>query len=242
VSAESNPSSSNENKPARIEDILLERLKNEPKTAQQISPIVLIAILIGVIGIGVGIYFISLRPEKFAVNPHAQEDQKAAQDSSLMYSKRLKFQPMMDSLTNVIAVDPNNDEAHLMLANVYYETEFWQKAKPEYELYLSKHPEDVNARVDYAYVIAQSTGDFKAAVTEINKGLKYEPEHVNALFNAGLLSIQANLDDKKKAITEATSYFSRALSAAKRQGDDKMADQIGQILAKLKEPEKSSEP
>jgi tetratricopeptide (TPR) repeat protein len=237
VSADENPSSSvDDNKPQRVEDILLERLKNEPKTNPQISPIILSAIIFGVIAIGIGIYFLSLHPEKYLPNPHEEEAKPTAQDSSEVYSKRLKFQPMMDSLTAVITTNPNNDEAHLMLANVYYETEFWQKARTEYEWFLGKHPDAADARVDYAYVIARSTGNFKAAVAEINKALKYDPEHVNALFNAGLLSIQANLDNKKKAVAEATSYFTRALAAAKKQSDDKMVEQIGKLLAKLKEP------
>ncbi len=238
MSAEEQNSSPNENKPStRIEEILLERLKNEPEVASQISQPILISIILLVIVVGVAIYFLSIKPEKFAEDPHAKQEQQGAADSSQMYSKRMKLQPMVDSLRGAIAIDPNNDEAHLMLANVYYESEFWDKAKPEYEFHLSKHPEDVDARVDYAFTIAQLTGDFKAAVVEINKGLKYDPDHLNALFNAGILSIRANLDNKKKAISEAKVYFHRGLTAAKKQGNDKMAEQIQEILTKLEMPE-----
>ena len=239
MSAEEQNSSANEIKPAstRVEDILLERLKNEPEVAPQLAVPLLISILVGVIAIGALIYFISQKPEKFAEDPHAKQEQQSVVDSSQMYSKRMKLQPMVDSLRGVIAIDPNNDETHLMLANVYYESEFWDKAKPEYESHLKKHPEDVDARVDYAFTIAQLTGDFKAAVVEINKGLKYDPEHLNALFNAGILSVRANLDNKQKAISEAKVYFHRALIAAKKQGNDKMAEQIQEILTKIEMPE-----
>jgi tetratricopeptide (TPR) repeat protein len=239
LSAEEKTSSSNENKPARVEDILLERLQNSPKVKKQIGTPLLMAILFGIILLGVGIYFISLRPEKFAENPHQPQQQQGAADSAQMYSKRLKFQPMIDSLQSVIAINANDDASHLTLANVYYECEFWDKAKTEYAYYLNKHPEDVDARVDYAFVIAQLSGDFKSAVAEINKGLKYDPEHLNALFNAGILSIRANLDDKKKAIAEAMMYFNRALAAAKKQGNDKMSEQIQEIMKRVQAPEKS---
>jgi tetratricopeptide (TPR) repeat protein len=244
LSAEEPTSSSNESKPpsTRIEDILLERLKNEPEVAQQISPPILFAIIAAVLILGTAIFFLSRKPEKFAETPHQPQQQQSEADSLKMYSKRMALQPMIDSLQSVIVANPNDDQSHLMLANVYYECEFWDKAQSEYEYFLNKHPEDVDARVDYAYTLAQTTGDFKASIEEINKGLKYDPEHINALFNAGILTIRANLDDKKKAFDDAIPYFNRALAAAKKQHNDKMAEQIGKVMAeleKLRQGEKS---
>ncbi|MEP7235163.1 MAG: hypothetical protein ABI778_07695 [Ignavibacteriota bacterium] len=217
----------------RIEDILLERLKNEPPAAPQVKTLMLLSIIGGVIAVGIAIFFLSSKPDKFAVSPHQPQQEKSSEDSAQVYAKRMKFQPYIDSLTGVIAVNPSADMAHLDLANVFYETEDWQKAQTEYEIYLAKHEEDVDARVDHAYVIAQTTGDFKAAVAEIDKALEYDPEHVNALFNGGIMSIRANLDDKKKAAEDASKYFTRALAAAKKQGNEKMAEQIGKVMAEL---------
>lgn len=235
MSAEELLSSSTENKPpsARIEDILLERLKNEPKVAPQIGKPFLIAILLCTLALGTVIYFVSRKPDKFADNPHKASTAQTAADSSEINSKRLKLAPLTDSLLAIIAINANDDHAHLLLANVYYECEFWDKAKTEYEFFLARNPEDVDARVDYAYVLAQTTGDFKASVEEIKKALKQDPEHINALFNAGILTIRANLDDKKKAVADATPYFNRALAAAKKQHNDKMAEQITRVMAEL---------
>jgi tetratricopeptide (TPR) repeat protein len=232
-----------ENKPpsTRVEDILLERLKNEPKIAPQIGRPLLAAILLCTLVLGTVIYFVSHKPDKFADDPHKAGNVQAATDSSAINSKRLKLAPLTDSLLGSIAANPGNVEAHLMLANVYYECEFWDKAKTEYEFFLAKNPEDVDARVDYAFTLAQTTGNYKASVEEIKKALKYDPEHVNALFNAGILSIRANMDDRKKAVTDATPFFNRALAAAKKQHNDKMAEQITKVMAeleKLQEEEK----
>jgi cytochrome c-type biogenesis protein CcmH/NrfG len=240
LSAEEQTSSPNENTPpsTRIEDILLDRLQNEPKIAPQISRPILFIIIIVILGLGTGIYFFTRLPDKFAANPHQPQEQETASDSSAMYSKRMKLQPMIDSLQGVLAQNPSDDESHLALANVLYECEFWNKARTEYETYLKNHPDDPDARVDYAYVLVQITGDFKASVKEIDKALKYDPEHVNALFNAGILTIRADMNDRKKAVADATPYFKRALAAAKKQGNDKMAEQIGKVmdeLEKLKE-------
>jgi len=244
LSADHPTSSSNENKPpsTRIEDILLERLENEPKIAPQIGKTILIAILCFILVLGTVIYLISSKPEKYlAENPHQEQNNQAAVDSSEIYSKRMKLAPMVDSLLGVISSNPNNDQAHLMLANVYYEAELWEKAKPEYEFFLSKNPEDPDARVDYAFVIGQTTGDYKAAVEEIKKALKYAPEHVNALFNAGILTIRANLDNKKKAVQDAIPYFDRALASAKKQHNDKMAEQIQKVMAELEKMKEATE-
>ncbi len=247
MSAEEQTSSSNENKPppTRVEDILLERLKNEPKIAAQVGLPILFAIIAAVLGIATAIYFFSRKPDKYAANPHQPQEQQSAADSSAMYAKRMKYQPLIDSLLGVIAVNPNDDQTHLMLGNVYYESEYWEKAKSEYEYFLNKHEDDVDARVDYAYVLAQTTGDFKASVEEINKALKYDPEHINALFNAGILTIRADVDDRKKAAEDAMPYFTRALAAAQKQHNDKMAEQIKKVtdeLEKLKDAPEKSEP
>lgn len=236
MSAQESTSSSTENKPpsTRIEDILLERLKNEPKVAPQIGKPILAAILIIILILGSVIYFISRKPEKYlAEDSHKEEKSQPAADSSDINSKRMKFAPMTDSLLGVIATNPDNDQAHLMLANVYYETEFWDKAKTEYEFFLSKNPEDINSRLDYSFVVFQTTGDYKASLDQIKKALGYDAENVDALFKAGMMTIRANLDDKKKAVREAVPYFNRALSSAKKQHNDKMAEQIQQVMAEL---------
>jgi tetratricopeptide (TPR) repeat protein len=236
LSAEEQTSPSNKIKSQspRAENILLERLKNEPEIAPQISKPILAVIFIVILGAGFLIYYFTKKPEKFAENPHVRQQSETV-DSAAIYSKRLKFQPLIDSLQAVISINSNDEQAHLTLANVYYECEWWDKAQKEYEFFLAKKPEDVDARVDYGYVLAQTTGDYKAAVREINKGLKYDPEHINALFNAGILTIRGNIDnpDKKKTVAEALSYFNRALASAKKQHNDKMAEQIQTVMDEL---------
>ncbi len=236
MSAQESTSSSTENKlpSTRIEDILLERLKNEPQVAPQIGKPVLFAIFFLIFVIGTVIYFISAKPEKYlAEEQHKELKSQPTADSADINSKRIKFAPMTDSLLRVIAVNPDDDQAHLMLANVYYETEIWEKAKTEYEIFLKNNPDDINARLDYSFVLAQTTGDFKASLDQIKKALGYDAENVDALFKAGMMTIRANLDNKKKAVKEAIPYFNRALAAAKKQHNDKMAGQIEQVMAEL---------
>lgn len=242
MSAEENPLSSNENKPStRVEDILLERLKNEPEIAPQVGKPILMGILLLVLVLGTVIYFLTRKPEQFAEDPHSPQNRETASDSAKVNSKRMKLAPLLDSLEHVLVINPNDPSAHLGLADLYYEAEYWEKAEEEYQFVLKADPENVDARVDYAFVLTQTTGDYHEAVLEIKKALKYDPEHVNALFNAGILTIRANLDNKKKAVSEAIPFFNRAMEAAKKQHNDKMAEQIAKVMAELEKMQTEEE-
>jgi tetratricopeptide (TPR) repeat protein len=142
----------------------------------------------------------------------------------------------MDSLETYLRTNENDHPAILSLANIYYDAEMWGKAEPLYTQYLAKEPQDVDARVDYAFVIAQTTGDFKRAIAEIEKGLKYEPDHVHALFNAGILSLRETTDDKHTSVGAAKEYFLRAKRSALVK-DPKMAEQIDQVLEEIRKVE-----
>ncbi len=223
----------------RAEDILLERLKNQPPIKPQLSFLFVAVIMLLVIGLGVLIYFITKHPETFAEkkNPHASQNQEAAaqaqQDSIETMTRRAKFAPYLDSLKKAIEAEPHNAETRLHYANALYESSLWDEAKTEYETYLKTTPRATDARVDYAFVLTQTTHDFPGAVAELEKVLAIEPKHIKALFNAGLLSIQA-FEDKKEAITKATSYFRRARIAAEEQHETEMVVNIDRILEEIK--------
>jgi tetratricopeptide (TPR) repeat protein len=144
----------------------------------------------------------------------------------------MRLAPLVDSLESVIKTS-DNPETELALANAYYDGEYWDKALALYEHYLDHDPNNINARIDYAYSITQVTGDFKLAITEIEKALAVDPEHVQGLFNAGILSLRANINDKEAALKSARSYFIRAKTASAKQGNAQMSAQIDEILKEM---------
>jgi tetratricopeptide (TPR) repeat protein len=240
---EQDDTSSSSSEPVRTEDILLERLKAEAPVKPQLPPGIVVGIVIVVIAVGVIISFISRTPDKFAENPHAKANEQAAADSAAMYSKRMKLQPMVDSLAALVKAHPDDNELRLQYANALYEGNFWDEALPEYEAYVKANPKAVDARIDYAYVIAETSHDFARAVSEIDKALAIDPNHIKGLFNAGLLAVQAN-PDRKIALAKSESYFRRARAAALKQGDQQMLANIDQILAEIEKVknEKSDAP
>lgn len=226
----------NENR-IKTEDIILGRLQNEPEIKKQTPLAFQLGLTAFILALGVVLYFVFQKPDKFAPKTASTDNPHAAQaDSSELFSKRLRLQPMMDSLETIVKANPDDHHTLLSLANVYYDAEMWDKAEPLYTKYLAKEPQDVDARVDYAFVIAQTTGDFKRAIAEIEKGLKYEPDHVYALFNAGILSLRQTTGDKHTSIAAAKEYFLRAKQSALVK-DPKMAEQIDQILEEIRKVE-----
>ncbi|HET9137468.1 MAG TPA: hypothetical protein VFO76_12605 [Candidatus Kapabacteria bacterium] len=219
----------------RADHLLLERLKNEPPVKEQLHPTVLIAIIIIVLALGTVVYFAFRQPEKFAENPHAQghsQGEQAQADSSEVLSKRLHLAPLIDSLHKILEANPNDPKAHLEYANVLYEAELWGEAKSHYEFYLKTDPKATDARIDYAFVIVQTTQDFKRGLAEIEKALAIDPEHVKGLFNAGLFSVQA-FDDRKEGIMKSENYFRRSRAAAEKKGETEMVTNIDRVLEEI---------
>ncbi|HYM19807.1 MAG TPA: hypothetical protein VEW28_02260 [Candidatus Kapabacteria bacterium] len=229
---EATASSSTASEPIRTEDILLERLKHQAPVKPQLPVPALVGIIIIVIALGAVIALISRTPDKFADDPHAKAREQASADSTEIFAKRLKLQPLVDSLAALVHANPSDNELRLQYANALYEGNFWNDAEHEYQTYLTANPNAIDARIDYAYVLAQTTHDFARAVAEIDKALAIDPTHVKGLFNAGLLAVQA-YPDKKVALAKSESYFRRARDAAETQGDSAMLSNIEQILAEI---------
>ena len=216
----------------RDDDILLDRLKEEPPLRKQAPLPLTLGIVAGALALGIILFFIFRKPETFVINtpPLSEHPQ---QDSSELIQKRRHLVPLIDSIETAMRTNTEDAQMGLALANLYYDGEYWDKALPAYEHYLDHVPNNVSARIDYAYSITQVSGDFKRAISEIEKALAVDPEHVQGLFNAGILSLRANINDKEAALTSARSYFTRAKVAAAKQGNTQMSAQIDAILKEM---------
>src|SRR5688572_26393587 len=205
----------------RDDDVLLDRLKDDPPLKQQAPTSLTIGIIAGVLALGVVLFFAFRNPEVYQSTAPDLGDGHAHADTSKISSKRMRLAPLIDSL-EAAARGVDNPETELALANVYYDAEYWDKALALYEHYLEHVPSNVNARIDYAFSITQLSGDFNLAIAEIEKALKFDPEHVQGLFNAGILSLRANINNKEAALSSARKYFMRAKAAAAKQGNAQM--------------------
>lgn len=236
---EASQPSSDKDESLRAEDILLQRLQAAQGIKPQVQPVVTALILAVIIAIGFILYLSFDKPDVFAeiekqADPHALQT-----DQAELNAKRLRFQKEIDSLLMIRETNPDDEEVLLHLANRYYDIEDWGRSMPLYGAYLQIHPENVDARVDFAFTVAQATGDYTRAIEEIEKGLKYDPKHVHALFNAGILSLRANMTNKDLALKTAGAYFIRAKSIAEVSNPE-MAAQIDEILAEIEKVERET--
>lgn len=208
------------------EELLLERLKQdaaqpEPKKL----PVLFFVVLIAVIAIAAySIYTATKKPEQFA---------KPKEPDALTLEQRAMVQHATDSLNGVLKLNPNNTEAHIALANVYYDGMNWSQAAPHYEAYLHAHPDEAAARVDYAYVLGQThPGDLNLALAQIDSALKYHPDYLNALYNGGVLAVQMTGASHGEGLQRARNYFARAKAVADTSAPA-MAKQIDTLITEI---------
>lgn len=93
-------------------------------------------------------------------------------------------------LRNRLAKDPNDVDAHLDLANLYYDTDRPHRAIPHYRGVLKHRPKDANVRTDLG-TCYKRVGDLDRAAREYEHVLRDHPRHVQAAFNLGVVSEMA---------------------------------------------------
>lgn len=84
----------------------------------------------------------------------------------------------------ILAKEPDNLDAAVSLANVYYDLERPADAIPLYEKFLAKNPDEASVRTDLAtmYLYTKRTDD---AIREYQKVIAAKPDFVNAYYNLG---------------------------------------------------------
>lgn len=92
-----------------------------------------------------------------------------------------------------IAQDPNNVEYQTQIANLYYDSRQYEKAIEHYRRSLKLRPEDPNVETDLA-VSLHYAGRDDEALEALNRVLSYSPGFSQALFNKGIILINAKKD------------------------------------------------
>ena len=92
----------------------------------------------------------------------------------------------VQSLTTILASDPNNAGAAVQLANTYFDGERYQDAIKWYEHALKIDPKNVNASTDLGvsyYYLNQPD----RALQQFDSSLKIDPNHTKTLLNQGIV-------------------------------------------------------
>ena len=95
-----------------------------------------------------------------------------------------------DKLVGHLSRNPSDVEAHLALANLYYDTDRPHRAVPAYQEVLKHRPDDPNVRTDLGTCFKR-LGQLIKARDEYEYVLRNDPEHVQATFNLAVVSLFA---------------------------------------------------
>lgn len=110
----------------------------------------------------------------------------------------------INELKNIVEKDPNNVSAILDLANLRFDSGFFEDAAKNYEQYLKFEPKNANARIDMA-VCYYNLKQFDKAESEIMTALKYSPKHQTGYLNLGVIYLA------KQNMEKAKEWFSKTV-------------------------------
>ena len=110
----------------------------------------------------------------------------------------------INELKNIVEKDPNNASAILDLANLRFDSGFFEDAAINYEQYLKFDQKNANARIDMA-VCYYNMKQFDKAESEIMTALKYSPKHQTAYLNLGVIYLA------KQNMGKAKEWFKKAV-------------------------------
>jgi DNA-directed RNA polymerase subunit RPC12/RpoP/predicted Zn-dependent protease len=141
--------------------------------------------------------------------------------------------PQIEDMERQVKADHGNQGLTLQLANFLSDNRFYDKAITYYQVYLKKKPEDTNARVDMG-ICYKEVGQFDSAMREMKKALDYDPKHLFATFNLGIVCLdegknymdQGQMDKANELIKESNEWFEKTVALAPTSEVGKRAQQL----------------
>ena len=111
----------------------------------------------------------------------------------------------INELKNLVERNPENTSAILDLANLRFDSGFFEDATQNYEQYLKLNPKNVDARIDMA-VCYYNLQQFDKAESEILAALRQSPNHQIGYLNLGVVYLA------KQNIEKAKEWFNKAVN------------------------------
>lgn len=133
-------------------------------------------------------------PEAGATQPAGMAGAMGGHMPSLEQMKQMadkKAAPLLEKLKS----DPNNSGLLLQVGNIYRATHQFQDAISYYDKALKADSKNVLARNEMASCLYY-TGDADGALAQLEQSLKDDPKNADALFNLGVIKLDAKKDAK----------------------------------------------
>jgi cytochrome c-type biogenesis protein CcmH/NrfG len=158
--------------------------------------------------------------------PVAQQTNPGAQQMQ-MPAANLQIAAQITELEKQVAANPTDYKAMLSLANLAHDGRFFDKAIAYYKRYLEKNTKDANARVDLGICYFE-TDKLVEAESEMKAALKYDPRHIQAHFNLGIVTLKA------RKFQESNDWFRKTIAIAPPNSE--MGQQAKQFLEQHSSP------
>jgi len=148
-------------------------------------------------------------------------DKRTSIEPAIAQPAAAKVQAMqqIQNLEKQLQADPKNSAVELELANLFHDNMMWDKAIAHYKSYLSMNSTDANARVDLGICYKESNR-LPEAKQQMQEALKYEPKHVLAHFNLGIVALSEG------KFEEANAWFKKTIELAPNSDVGKRAQQL----------------
>lgn len=168
---------------------------SESAAAEVLQPrhVYLMAVVCLVLGLGIGYAMRGI--EKPAARPLPAAAPSASRHApTLDDMKRMADQqaaPLLAKLKNA----PNDSSLLVQVAAIYHGSHQFKEAASYYDRAVQSDPKSVALRTKLASSLYRS-GDIDGAITQLNSGLRYEPNDANSLFDLGMIRLQGKGDGK----------------------------------------------
>jgi tetratricopeptide (TPR) repeat protein len=141
--------------------------------------------------------------------------------------------PQIEDMERQVKANPGDLSISLQLANFLSDNRFYDKAITYYQSYLQKKPKDSNARVDMG-ICYKEIGQYDNATREMKQALVYNPSHLFATFNLGIVALdegkmymdQGQMDRANELIKESNDWFKKTVALAPTSEVGKRAQQL----------------
>jgi tetratricopeptide (TPR) repeat protein len=136
------------------------------------------------------LYFNSSRQDVRPAAPQAPGDNSLPENHPPIDTAKT-----LAALEKMSAADPQNPDFQTQIANLYYDLGQYEKAVAFYQKSLNLRPKDPNVETDLAACF-HYLGQSDKALEMLDKVLAYSPGFSQAMFNKGIVLINAKKDIK----------------------------------------------
>lgn len=169
----------------------------QPVANETLRPnhVYLAALLCLFLGLAVGYFAPALRHSAPAASASTAPPARPAPAPNTLQGMKHQADQQIAPLIARLSDNPNDSALLTQIAAIYHRNHQFKEAAVFYQKAVDADPKNVDLRTQFASSLYRG-GDVDAAIAQLNQALHYSPNDANALFNLGIIRLQAKGDGK----------------------------------------------